>query len=77
MAAGIIFGAIFTYAIKEERPRRYQLIEKECEPSTVYIGDTIIIRGSSEESYFCSIKGKVYQDSTGNDIQETVSVKSR
>lgn len=72
--AGIIFGAIFTYAIEEEKPKRYQLLTKECQDAatTVALGDTIIIRGTSEERYFCSIKGKVYEDNDGNDIQESV-----
>lgn len=70
--AGIIFGAIFTYAIEEEKPKRYQLLREECEDTTVETGDTLIIQGSAEESYFCTIEGKVYKDSAGNDLQESV-----
>ena len=71
--AGIIFGAIFTYSIKEKKPEEYDLLSTECQENTFVSGDDIIIQGSQpDQRYFCSIQGKVYKDNSGNDIQKSV-----
>lgn len=71
---GIIFGAIFTYAIKEDKPKEYHLLSDKCEVTTVASGDLVIIQGAQDrdQKYFCTVRGKVYQNEAGNDIQESV-----
>jgi len=73
--AGVIFGAIFTYAIEENDTPEYQLFSESCKAGTVTVGDTLIVQGqSSHQRYFCTIDGKVYRNDAGNDIQEQVRV---
>ena len=71
---GIIFGAISTYSVKENKPDQYHLLSEECQETTYEGGDDIIIQGSQDDQrYFCAIQGRVYRDSAGNDIQESVT----
>jgi len=72
----VIVGAIVRYGIPPQNPKRLRLVyedpQYECNETALTVGEVLNLI-SLRDNFSCTVGGKVFQDSAGNFIQDTVS----
>ncbi len=72
----MVVGIIFTYGPSSTEPEQFYLAEQvnncsNLSERTFEVGQTIQLN-TMEDSFACSVEGKVFRDNRGNFIRQTV-----
>ena len=79
VVTGISVGVVLRYIIPPSSTREFYLVSQSCNESEIgeefKIGDNVVLLTQGGDDFHCSISSKVFKSSSGDRVEQTVSLR--
>lgn len=78
LSTGVVVGVVLRYAFPNQNPDQFYLAVNghQCNDTVreFLVGDNVVLATEGGDSFRCSISGKVFKSSNGDNIEDAVSL---